>query len=325
MKDQEVVIKVMDTLRKDANQPLVVSVMGQTGVGKSSLINAIFGTNLRTDPVRPCTKEVEKVVIKDKEGKELWFYDLPGIGEAGPVDAQYMEMYRQKLLESDIVIWAIHSDTRSVTFDRAALGQLIDPLLPQQQTLIMSKLAFALTKVDLLTSPPWIYVKSGKTGFFAPGEQKKRLLEQKEQYFQEQILKPYGHLIIAQTFNDVKFAVEYPGISYDEYGVYFKGFMDSTVLADLKQRYPQYTSIFDRLYDNYRVVSCSGRFRFGLYNLVLLVLNRLGTESIGRFKRTISLDTLNNISLEQVKKLSSLVIYDEKRKQVLFDLEKLNM
>ncbi len=321
MQDQKIIIEALRQFREEANRPLIVSVMGQTGVGKSSLINALFKANLQTDPVRPCTKKIERVIIKGKGKKELWFYDLPGIGEAGPVDAQYIELYRQKLLESDIVIWAIHSDTRSVAFDRAALDQLIKTLPSQQQTVIMSKFAFALTKVDLHTSPPWIYViKSEKTGYFAPGEYKNQLLEQKEQYFQEQIIKPYGHLIVAQTFNDAKFSIEYPGIAYDEFGVYFNGFMDSTILTDLKKRYPRYTSIFDRLYENYRIVSCSGLFRFGLNRLVLLVLNRLGTESIGRFNRAISVDTLNNISLEEVKKLSNLVIYDDKCKRVLFDL-----
>jgi hypothetical protein len=101
--------------------------------------------------------------------------------------------------------------------------------------------------------------------------------------------------------------------------------MSLSIAGDLKQRYPHYTPIFDRLYDNYQVVSCSSRFHFGLNKLVLLVLNRLGSESIGRFNRTISADTLHNIALAQVKKMSNFVIYDDKIKQVLFDLANVNL
>src|SRR5690242_8937167 len=99
---------------KKRNAPLVIAIMGQTGVGKSSLINALFNTQLKTDPIRPSTKEIERVILKGKSGHELWFYDLPGIGESDQADTQYLTIYRQMLADSDIVLWAIHVDNRSV-------------------------------------------------------------------------------------------------------------------------------------------------------------------------------------------------------------------
>jgi putative ribosome biogenesis GTPase RsgA len=40
-------------IEAEQRKPLVVVVAGQTGVGKSSLINALFGTQLEVDDVRP--------------------------------------------------------------------------------------------------------------------------------------------------------------------------------------------------------------------------------------------------------------------------------
>ena len=43
---------------RELQETLQVSVMGQAGVGKSSLINALFDTHLNTDPVRAGTTEI---------------------------------------------------------------------------------------------------------------------------------------------------------------------------------------------------------------------------------------------------------------------------
>jgi predicted GTPase len=59
---------IQEELIAQRNKPFVVSIMGQTGVGKTSLINALFNTKLRVDAVRPTTKEIERVTIKNAKG-----------------------------------------------------------------------------------------------------------------------------------------------------------------------------------------------------------------------------------------------------------------
>src|SRR5215467_8426142 len=76
----------------DKQEPLKVSVMGQTGVGKSSLINALFGTDLPTDPVRPGTTQIMMHRVKGKKGQEVIFYDLPGLGESNQADQTWLPM-----------------------------------------------------------------------------------------------------------------------------------------------------------------------------------------------------------------------------------------
>jgi len=97
---------VQDVLKKSVNdRQFRVSIVGQTGVGKSSLINALFGTKLKTDPVKPCTKEIEDIPIEIKQGSTLYFYDLPGIGESDEADEGYLQKYREHLQSSDVILW----------------------------------------------------------------------------------------------------------------------------------------------------------------------------------------------------------------------------
>jgi predicted GTPase len=58
-------------------------------------------------------------------GRALIFNDLPGIGESARADAAYLAIYRKCLLDSDVVLWAMYDDNRSITFDKQALEQLI--------------------------------------------------------------------------------------------------------------------------------------------------------------------------------------------------------
>ena len=120
--------EIKDRIENERNKPLIVVVMGQTGVGKSSLINALFGTKLKTNDTEPETKHPEKHIEKGSDGSELWFWDMPGIGESSSADAGYLNDYRQKILEADVALWLCHADSRSVTFDIEAIQKILADL-----------------------------------------------------------------------------------------------------------------------------------------------------------------------------------------------------
>jgi len=83
-------------------RPLTFSIMGQTGVGKTSLLKALFnkalftrngGRNMVVDDVGPATREPETYTIEGDQGQILTINDLPGIGESSNADLSHFETY----------------------------------------------------------------------------------------------------------------------------------------------------------------------------------------------------------------------------------------
>ena len=140
--------RVKKILAQEEKKPLRVSIMGQTGVGKSSLINALFNTELNTSPTRQGTKRIEEIQVptEGRAGDKLLFYDLPGIGISKKADKKYLAEYEQKLVESDIVLWAIHCDSRSFSYDLDALDNLFASITTLSPSQLMRKMLFVLTK-----------------------------------------------------------------------------------------------------------------------------------------------------------------------------------
>lgn len=90
-----------------------VCFLGRTGNGKSSLINEIWGTHFPTDPLLPCTKEMQTVtkmedVVPGYEAVSI--YDTPGIGEFSS-SSRYEKYYEHAVTTADCIVLV-------TTFDR---------------------------------------------------------------------------------------------------------------------------------------------------------------------------------------------------------------
>jgi uncharacterized protein len=320
---QKLIDAVKQKFIEEKEKPLTVSVMGQTGVGKSSLLNALFGAKLKTDDVRPCTKEIEKVVFRGKDKTELWFYDMPGIGESGQADPRYAEEYRKHLNDSDIVLWAIHADSRSVAFDLESLRKILGENNDDQAKLI-SKITFVLTKADLLTPDRWILAKNDKYGVFAPSNKITELLVKKATYFQEMFILPHADKIVSQTYNDTGLEINELSLFSDKHTIFYKGLLDEQHLKTLKNKFPVHNAAFDRLHDNYQVIPCSSLFRFNLSQLLLVIINRLGHNAISRFSGFVSDELTNRVLMSEAKKFCNIVVFDAVQQKLLFDMNKQN-
>ena len=304
-------------------RPIRVSVMGQTGVGKTTLVNALFGTKFKESATCPETLEPQSYV-ENMGSYRLEFWDLPGLGEARAADERYSNIYRDKLLSSHVVVWAVHADSRSFRFDRTALEALIGSIPDHdEQVRVMSKIVFTLTKVDLLMPSPWILKKEGSCGRFTAHGETEKLLAEKERYFQDAFIAPFGHLLGAQVHRSGNFSVRDDYFDYDERTVYYKGWMTVLQLERLCKEYPDHQDLLNRLYSNYRVIPCSSRFGFNLDSLMEVIIDKLELQAAPSFKNSLGKRkrSLSGVSFSKARGFGNMVVLDG---QNYYDLGKMD-
>ncbi len=307
-----------------ADQPLSVTILGLTGTGKSSLLNALFGTDLATGDVRPVTRVPEAIIVPAETGHPLTFWDMPGLGESPVDDEGYLDLYLDRLLYSDVVIWALHADQRAVTYEALCLDRLLRSVDAGIQGLLLGKLAFVLTKADLVTPPPWVYDLRGDTGTFAPPGPLERRLLAKAAYVEDVLLAPYGDLLTAETYNDSGFDVADERLSFDAYSVRYSGHVSQSVCDDYAARYPKHAEVFRRLRDNHRVLPCSSRLRYNLLPLLVVVVNKLGFGAVARFQRVLrEVEQVGQVPVAEMRGYANLVVWDGDLGRKVFDLEDL--
>ncbi|MCV3301972.1 GTPase family protein [Leclercia adecarboxylata] len=95
----------------------MIGIMGKTGVGKSSLCNALFvGEVSPVSDVAACTREPLHFRFQ-VGGRFMTLVDLPGVGESDARDTEYAALYREQLPRLDLVLWLIKADDRALAVD----------------------------------------------------------------------------------------------------------------------------------------------------------------------------------------------------------------
>lgn len=105
-----------------------VGVLGKTGVGKSSLCNALFGRDTaRVDDVKGCTINPQEVFLPYAGEKGIKLIDCPGIGENDSLDQEYTMLYKSLVPQFDLVLWVVKADDRALADEERAYKNIIRP------------------------------------------------------------------------------------------------------------------------------------------------------------------------------------------------------
>lgn len=139
---KEIRESVLNRIKNIINYEPVIGVMGKTGAGKSSLVNAIFKDNVcPISDVEACTRETKEIKIQFGH-RSITLIDIPGVGENASRDNEYEALYKRLLPKMDLILWVIKGDDRAFSADEHFYQKVLKPAGGDKKTL------FVLNQID---------------------------------------------------------------------------------------------------------------------------------------------------------------------------------
>lgn len=141
--------QVLDALNKEITEkPFRVAVIGQSGVGKSTTLNSVFGLRNYTSDVAEGTTDIEEKRFDMRDGFSLSIYDMPGLGYDMDKDAEYEKMYASILPKCDVIVYIINAHSKDIGEDCRILRDIVLPTCNSNH--IKENLILAFNKIDTI-------------------------------------------------------------------------------------------------------------------------------------------------------------------------------
>jgi uncharacterized protein len=162
-----------------AEPPVRIALIGLTGVGKSSTLNALFNSGAPISHTRACTQEALEYETdvneyEASEGRKIHVFDMPGLGEGIKQDKVHIKTYARVLPDVDLCLWIFSAINRAIT-----------PI----QTFLMDyghltpTLVFGMNKVDLVQPGAEAWNKT----LNLPSPDQEKNIEDREEDFREKL------------------------------------------------------------------------------------------------------------------------------------------
>lgn len=129
-------------------KPFRVAIIGQSGVGKSSTLNAVFGLKNYVSDIAEGTTKVEEHIFPMDEGFNLAVYDMPGLNNDIVKDLEYEELYKKILPTCDVIVYIINAHSKDIGEDCRILKEVVIPICKNNN--VLENLVLGVNKVDTI-------------------------------------------------------------------------------------------------------------------------------------------------------------------------------
>lgn len=144
--DEQAVMTAIDD--EIVNRPFRVAVIGQSGVGKSTTLNSVFGLKNYTSAIAEGTTDIEEKVFPMRNGFNLSIFDMPGLGCDMDKDAEYEKMYQKILPDCDVIVYIINAHSKDLGEDCRILREVVLPICNANS--IKDNIILAFNKIDTI-------------------------------------------------------------------------------------------------------------------------------------------------------------------------------